>query len=116
MMAGCQREKGTAIHYGKVAPAAASRNLYLDRQGNLIKGEGGSLLGYRAAGVPGTVRGMELALKKYGSGRFSWAQLIEPARELAVNGFPVSHSLASALAKKKDQFGLYEDSRKIFLI
>ena len=115
MMIRLQNGKTTAIDYREMAPAAATRDIYLDQNGNLIKGEGGSLLGYRAPGVPGTVRGMELALKKYGSGKISWARLIEPARTLAVNGFPVSHSLASALAKKKDQFGLYEDSRKIFL-
>ena len=64
MMVRLQNGKTTAIDYREMAPAAASRNIYLDRQGNLIKGEGGSLLGYRAAGVPGMVRGMELALKK----------------------------------------------------
>ena len=55
--------KTTAIDYREMAPAAATRNIYLDKNGNLIQGEGGSLVGYRAAGVPGTVRGMELALK-----------------------------------------------------
>jgi len=115
MMIRLQNGKTTAIDYREMAPAAATRDVYLDQNGNLIKGEGGSLLGYRAAGVPGTVRGMELALKKYGSGEISWAQLIEPARKLAINGFPVSHSLTGALSKKKPQFELYEDSRKIFL-
>ncbi|MDQ1639612.1 MAG: gamma-glutamyltranspeptidase / glutathione hydrolase [Pyrinomonadaceae bacterium] len=115
MMIRLKNGKTTAIDYREMAPAAATRNIYLDQHGNLIKGEGGSLLGYRAAGVPGMVRGMELALKKYGSGRLSWKQLIEPARQLAVKGFPVSNSLAKALAKKKPQFELYEDSRKIFL-
>ncbi len=115
MMVRLKNGQMTAIDYREMAPAAATRDVYLDPNGNLIKGEGGSLLGYRAAGVPGTVRGMELALKKYGSGKLSWSQLIEPARQFAAKGFPVSHSLAKALAKKKPQFELYEDSRKIFL-
>ncbi|HBB87685.1 MAG TPA: gamma-glutamyltransferase [Blastocatellia bacterium] len=115
MMVRLRNGKTTAIDYREMAPAAATRNIYLDQHGNLIKGDGGSLLGFRASGVPGTVRGMELALKKYGSGKLSWAQLIEPARQLAAKGFPVSHALAKALAKKKPQFELYEDSRKIFL-
>ncbi len=115
MMVRLRNGKAMAIDYREMAPAAATRNVYLDPNGNLIKGEGGSLLGFRAAGVPGMVRGMELALKKYGSGRLSWNQLIEPARQLAVTGFPVSHSTAEALAKKRPQFELYEDSRKIFL-
>jgi gamma-glutamyltranspeptidase/glutathione hydrolase len=115
MMIRLKNGKTTAIDYREMAPAAASRNIYLDQNGNLIKGEGGSQLGYRAVGVPGTVRGMELALKKFGSGKLSWAQLIEPARQLALRGFPVSHLLAKALTKDKPQFELYEDSRKIFL-
>lgn len=115
MMIRLKNGKTTAIDYREMAPAAATRNIYLDQSGNLMKGEGGSLLGYRAVGVPGTVRGMELALKKYGSRKLTWAQLIEPARRLAIDGFTVSSSLASALAKKKDQFDRYEDSRKIFL-
>src|ERR1051326_513019 len=48
-------------------------------------------------GVPGTVRGMELALKKYGSGKISWSQLVEPARRLAANGFTVTYELARSL-------------------
>jgi gamma-glutamyltranspeptidase/glutathione hydrolase len=115
MMVRLRNGKTTAIDYREMAPAAATRNIYLDQNGNLIKGEGGSLLGYRACGVPGTVRGMDLALKEYGSGRLSWSQLIEPARQLAAKGFPVSHKLATALGKKKADFERYEDSRKIFL-
>src|ERR1044072_8080590 len=92
----------TAIDYREMAPAAAHRDVYLDKNGNLIEGEGGSLVGYRAAGVPGTVRGMELALKKYGSGRLTWSQLVEPARRLAANGFVVTHSLARSLLGNDD--------------
>src|SRR5437867_5806235 len=77
----------TAIDYREIAPAAATRNIYLDKNGNPIEGEGGSVEGYRAAGVPGTVRGMELALKKYGSHRLTWSQLIEPNSPLARDGF-----------------------------
>src|SRR5213075_2138490 len=78
------------------------RNIYLDKNGNVIKGEGGSIEGYRAAGVPGTVRGMELALKKYGSGKMSWSQLIEPARRLAANGFTVTRTLARSLRGRRE--------------
>src|SRR5437899_2831435 len=74
MMLRLKNGKATAIDYREMAPAAATRNVYLDAQGKLIEGEGGSLVGYRAAGVPGTVRGMELALKRYGSGKLNWAQ------------------------------------------
>lgn len=103
----------TAIDYRETAPAAATREMYLDASGELIKGEGSSITGYRAAGVPGTVAGLELALKKYGSGKLSWAQLIEPARRLALDGFTISRALAYSL-KSSSRLGLYEDSRRIF--
>src|ERR1700751_4321774 len=65
MMIRLKDGRTTAIDYREMAPALATRNIYLDKDGNVIQGEGGSIEGYRAAGVPGTVRGMELALKKY---------------------------------------------------
>src|SRR5438552_4156320 len=97
MMIRLKDGRTTAIDYREMAPAAANRNIYLDKNGKLVIGEGSSTLGYRAAGVPGTVRGMELALKKYGSHHLTWAQLIEPARRLAANGFTVTNTLARAL-------------------
>src|SRR6476620_10822938 len=107
--------RSTAIDYREMAPAAAHRDVYLDKNGNLIEGEGGSLVGYRAAGVPGTVRGMELALKKYGSGKLTWAQLIEPARQLAANGFTVTHSLAHSLHSNREYLSQYADTKRIYL-
>ncbi|HJR06112.1 MAG TPA: gamma-glutamyltransferase [Pyrinomonadaceae bacterium] len=104
----------TAIDYREMAPQAATRNVYLDSQGNLIKGEGSSTVGYRAAGVPGTVAGMALALKKYGSGRLTWAQLAEPARQLAANGFTISNNLARSL-HGNELLASYADSKRIFL-
>ena len=105
----------TAIDYREMAPAAAHRDVYLDKNGKLIEGEGGSLVGYRAAGVPGTVRGMELALKKYGSGKLTWAQLIEPARRLAVNGFTVTYSLARSLHGSREYLSQYPETKRIYL-
>src|SRR5262247_3423921 len=89
--------KTTAIDYREMAPAAAHRDVYLDKNGKVIPGEGGPIEGYRASGVPGTVRGMERALKNYGSGRFTWPQLVEPARQLAANGVTVTYSLSRSL-------------------
>jgi gamma-glutamyltranspeptidase/glutathione hydrolase len=105
----------TTIDYREMAPAAAHRDVYLDKNGNLIEGEGGSLVGYRAAGVPGTVRGMELALKKYGSGKLSWAQLIEPARRLAGAGFSVTYSLALSLENSHEYLSKYPETNRIYL-
>jgi gamma-glutamyltranspeptidase / glutathione hydrolase len=115
MMIRSKDGRTTAIDYREMAPAAATRNVYLDKDGNLIKGEGSSTVGYRAAGVPGTIRGMELALKKYGSGKLTWAQLVEPARRLATNGFPLSYAYARSLRSDSDLLKQYEDSKRIFL-
>ena len=105
----------TAIDYREMAPAAANRDVYFDKNGNLIEGEGGSLVGYRAAGVPGTVRGMELALKKYGSGKLTWNQLIEPARQLAANGFTVTYELARSLHGEREYLSQYPETKRIYL-
>jgi gamma-glutamyltranspeptidase/glutathione hydrolase len=114
MMIRLKNGKATAIDYREMAPAAATRNIYLDKNGNLIEGEGGSLVGYRAAGVPGTVRGMELALQRYGSGKLSWAQLVEPARLLA-NGFVVTNSLARGLRGNSSYLSQYAETKRIYL-
>ena len=114
MMIRLKNGKTTAIDYREMAPATATRNLYLDKNGNLIQGEGGSVVGYRAAGVPGTVRGMELALKKYGSGKLGWPQLIEPARRLA-NGFTVTYELARSLRGNNDYLSQYPETKRIYL-
>src|SRR4029077_1657828 len=115
MMIRLRSGRSPAIDYREMAPAAATRNIYLDKEGNVIEGDGGSIEGYRAAGVPGTVRGMELALKKYGSGRMSWAQLIEPARRLAANGFTVNYTLAHGLRSSREYLSKYPETKRIYL-
>src|SRR5262249_5500721 len=128
MMIRLKDGRTTAIDYREMAPAAADRNVYLNRDGKVIAGEGGSIEGYRAAGVPGTVRGMELALKKYGSGKLPWSQLIEPARELAANGFTVTRSLARSLRGRREitrgnetveedveYLGKYPETKRVYL-
>ena len=107
--------RATAIDYRETAPARATRTLYLDPGGQVIRGEGGPLVGYRASGVPGTVAGMALAWRRYGSGRFSWAQLIDPARRLALAGFPLSRARAASLRDRRDLLGRYPETRRIFL-
>ena len=115
MMIRLKDGRTTAIDYREMAPGAAHRNIYLDKNGNLIEGEGGSLVGYRAAGVPGTVRGMELALKKYGSGKLPWSQLVEPARQLAGRGFTVTHELARSLYGNREYLEKYAETKRIYL-
>ncbi len=115
MMIRLKNGKTTAIDYREMAPAAATRDIYLDKNGNVIKGEGGPVVGYRAAGVPGTVKGMELALKKYGSGKLSWRQLVEPARRLAAYGFVVNRNLARSLQGNQEYLSQYDETKRIYL-
>ena len=105
----------TAIDYREVAPKAAFHDLYLDQNRELIKGEGGSIVGYRSSGVPGTLAGFDLAFRKYGSGKMKWADLVRPARQLAEGGFEVPYNMARDLVSYKDDLSKYEDSNKIFL-
>ncbi|MDH3529734.1 MAG: gamma-glutamyltransferase [Acidobacteriota bacterium] len=107
--------RSTAIDYREMAPEAATRDIYLDGKGEQIEGEGGSVLGYRSAGVPGTPAGFEYAFKKYGSGKITWRQVLEPARRLAQNGFVLSRRLAALFVEYKDSLNRYPDSRRIFL-
>ena len=115
MMIRLRDGRATAIDYREMAPASASRDMYVGKNGQLIEGEGSSLVGYRASGVPGTVAGMELALKKYGSGKLTWAQLVEPARRLAAEGFPVGYGLARSLRANRDLLERYPDTKRILL-
>lgn len=106
----------TAIDYREMAPKAANRDIFIDKDGNLIRGEGGSQVGYRAAGVPGTPAGLEYAFKKYGSGKIKWAELIaELARLLAQNGYVLSNRLANLFLAINRAFQKYDDSKRIFL-
>ena len=104
-----------AIDYREMAPKAANRDIFVDKDGNLIRGEGGSTIGYRASGVPGTLAGFDLAFKKYGSGKVKWADLVRPARLLAENGYVLSFRLAELFKSYKENLAKYEDSNRIFL-
>ncbi len=86
-----------AIDYREMAPKAATRDVFVDKEGKLITGEGSSTVGYRASGVPGTLAGFDLAFKKYGSGKIRWADLVKPAREIAQNGYTLTFRLANLL-------------------
>jgi|HigsolmetaAR201D_1030396.scaffolds.fasta_scaffold09112_2 gamma-glutamyltranspeptidase len=107
-----RKADGTAtfIDFRERAPESASRDMYLDREGNLTRD---SVVGWRAAGVPGTVRGLEYAHRKYG--RRKWAELLAPAIQLARDGFPVSYALASSLRSSGDLLEQFPESKRIFL-
>jgi gamma-glutamyltranspeptidase/glutathione hydrolase len=90
------------------APLAASRGMYLDAAGKPTRD---SIEGWRAAGVPGTVRGLEMAHRKFGSR--PWAELVEPAVKLASAGFDVSYEFAQSLRNARI-LEKFPESRRIF--
>ena len=87
--------KATTLDYRERAPAAASRDMYLDEEGNVIPGL--STRGHKAVGVPGTVAGIAAMHKKYGSK--PWAELITPAIKLAQHGYRLSPAEVSRLKR-----------------
>ena len=98
------------IDFRERAPMKSSRNMYLDANGKVTQD---SLVGWRASGVPGSVRGFELAHKKYG--RKTWAELLDPAITLAGQGFPVSYSFSESLDHESKLLSKFPDSKRIFL-
>ena len=101
----------TFLDFREKAPLAATANMYLDKDGNVI--EGLSAKGHLAVGVPGTVSGMELALNKYGT--LKRAQVIAPAIKLAENGFALEQGDIDLLHTATAEFEKDQDLRAIFL-
>lgn len=102
-----------AIDYRETAPAAATRDMFLGPDGkpDPAKSRDSGL----SVGVPGTVRGLALAHEKYGSGKLSFAALIEPAIRLAREGIEVEDDLADSLPGAVAKFQRHPASATIFL-
>ena len=90
-------KKVTAIDYRETAPAAATRDMFLDEEGNVDRDR--ARYSRAAAAVPGTVAGLLYALERYGT--MPRDRVLEPAIKLAEEGFPVSYGLAYALEKNR---------------
>ena len=91
--------KNDFIDYREKAPQAAHRDMYLDDNGDVIANM--SVIGILASGVPGTVAGMWLAHQKYGS--LPWQDLLQPAVDLAEQGFVVPPKLAGYIERHIDR-------------
>ncbi len=98
-----------ALDYREKAPLAASRDMYLDSEGNVTES---STLGHLAAGVPGAVAGLWKAHREYGV--LPWAQLVEPAMGLA-EGFEVRERQAHSLRASESDFRIYPSTEETFL-
>jgi gamma-glutamyltranspeptidase/glutathione hydrolase len=99
------------LDYREVAPGKATRDMYIKPNGKLD--EVASVIGYKSVAVPGTVAGLELALKKYGTMKL--ADVMAPAIRLAENGYPVSAKLAREFAEEKKYLQNFSVSSRIFL-
>src|SRR4051794_2230769 len=107
------RNETVAIDYRETAPAAMARDIFLDEKGEADPRKSrDSALGI---GVPGTVAGLALAHEKYGSGKFTLAQLIAPAIRFAREGFPVDDELAETLPRAQPRLVVWPAAAKIFL-
>ncbi|MFM1228339.1 gamma-glutamyltransferase [Yersinia enterocolitica] len=101
----------TFINFRETAPAAASTDMYLDKEGKVTKDA--SLYGYLAAGVPGTVLGMDSAQKKYG--KLTRQQVMAPAIKLAREGFVLTRADTDILDTTVKRFRQDPESARIFL-
>jgi gamma-glutamyltranspeptidase/glutathione hydrolase len=98
------------IDFRERAPLAAFRDMYVDANGKATRD---SMNGYRASGVPGTVRGMEYAWQKFGSKK--WEELVGPAAELASKGYALTDAEATSMQGAARGLAPYPDSNRIFL-
>ncbi|MBV6653277.1 MAG: gamma-glutamyltransferase [Mameliella sp.] len=101
-----------ALDYREKAPAGAHRDLYLDSAGQVI--EGLSRNDALAAGIPGTVAGMEAAFEEY-SALQDWGALIQPAIDLAKGGYPISPAEAERLNGFQEAFRTYNEAPNPFI-
>ena len=99
------------VDYRETAPARAGRDMYIRADGSLDVNA--ATIGYRSAGIPGTVAGLELALRTYGTMKLS--AVMAPAIRLAEQGFPVSEKLARSLASARPLLQYFSASYRIFL-
>jgi gamma-glutamyltranspeptidase/glutathione hydrolase len=95
----------TTFDFRERAPLKATPTMYLDSTGNIDRSL--TARGYLAPGVPGTVRGLEMAHKKFG--KLPWKDVVMPAADLARNGFVLSHDLARSLSR---ELGVVRDSAR----
>jgi len=103
--------KTTFLDYREVAPGKATRDMYIGKDGKLD--EEASIIGYKSVAVPGTVAGLALALKTYGSMKL--ADVMAPAIRLAENGFPINKRLAHEFEEERSGLQRFAVSRRIFL-
>lgn len=100
-----------SLDFREVAPAAASREMYLDPEGRLIGGA--SLIGPLAAGIPGSPVGLFELHKRFGE--LPWTRVVNPARLLAAEGFPVTRRLHGSLSSERKTLERFPETARVWL-
>ena len=108
-----ERNENTAIDYRETAPAATSVDVFLgpDQQADPAKSRDSGL----GVGVPGTVAGLSLALDRFGSGKFTLAELVAPALRLARDGIAIKDDLFDSLQRGQQRLARWPNAARIFL-
>ena len=101
--------QAATLDFRETAPAAATRNMYLDAQGGVTDR---SITGHLAAGVPGSVAGLWALHQKFGTK--PWAELVNPAITLAEHGFPVDADFSSAIGDDAKRLSSFLPPRRSF--
>ena len=102
--------RNTTFDFREMAPIASKENMFIDSLGNYDPNS--SQYGWKSSGVPGTVHGLITAHQKYGS--LPLKDLIEPAIDLAENGFVLTYDMVNSINYYYDDFIKYESSKRIF--
>jgi gamma-glutamyltranspeptidase/glutathione hydrolase len=111
MMVYLAKEKKTiAIDYREMAPSAAHKDIFLDENGD-VDNQKARFHGL-SSGVPGTVMGLELALKEYGT--MTLAQVMQPAIDQAEKGIVVTRGLSNSLSAMQNRLSRWESTKDIF--
>jgi gamma-glutamyltranspeptidase/glutathione hydrolase len=110
LVAHTEKGKSIAIDYREMAPGKASRNMYLDKDGNPQMNL--SQHGHLASGVPGTIAGLFASLPY---AKLSFKELIQPAIDLAAKGFSITAAEASSLNGNKAAFEKYNTRPTVFV-
>ncbi len=95
-----ERSEAVALDFREVAPGKSTPGMYLDREGKYVRDR--SSVGYLAVGVPGTVKGFEMAMKKYGT--LDWKDVLAPAIALAEGGFRLTKKRAESFNRVRREF------------
>ena len=99
-----------ALDFREMAPAKAHKDMYLDKDKNVI--DGMSITGYKSAGVPGTVKGLSAMLNEYGT--MSLSDLMAPAIKTAREGFTLTERQAQTFVEEYDRMIIHPSTKKYF--